>query len=92
MQDRGFPQCRVKVLQGGRPPAQTCRDAVPDELEQVRGEVRWDFTKQRALLMKGQGEKRRNWLQKDRKLTAGQVFAARENGMGNVANIHDACQ
>lgn len=47
------------MLQGGRPPAQTCRDGVPDELEQVRGEVRWDFTEERAFLMKGQGEKRK---------------------------------
>lgn len=74
VQDRGFPQCRARMLGGGRPPAQTCRDGgAPDELEQGRGEARWDFTEERAFLTKGQGQERRNWLQKGRRITAGQV-------------------
>lgn len=54
---------------GGRPLAQNCGDGgAPDELEQGKGEARWDFTEEKAFLAKGQGEKRRNWLQKGRGL------------------------
>lgn len=50
-----------------------------------RGEARWDFTEERAFLMKGWGEKRRNWLQKGRGSTAGQVLGCQSKlGMGNI--------
>lgn len=70
----------------------------PAEMEELlmslsRGEEKPDFTEERAFLTKGQAEKRRNWLQKGRGLTAGQVSGCQSKlGMGNVGNIHDASQ
>lgn len=43
--------------------------------------------------MKGQDEKRRNWLQKDRELAAGRVSSCQSKlGMGNIGNIHGGSQ